>query len=121
MGLRPTLAALGRCSSLLLLAGALLTVACKRKAEPEATTPAQALSVEFTGNPFKGVQLYVAPYNNADQARRRLETENPGEALLVAKIAETPQARWLGEWSGENALETESRRWKAKGAESMSF
>lgn len=53
------------------------------------------------GNPFKGVTFFVPPYTNADQTRRRLQTSNPEEAALIAKIADTPQARWLGDWSGE--------------------
>jgi endoglucanase len=53
------------------------------------------------GNPFEGVELFVPPYTNADQARRRLMREDPAEGELIAKIADTPQARWFGEWSGE--------------------
>lgn len=54
-----------------------------------------------TGNPFVGVRLFHPPFTNADQARRRLAHSDPAEAALLAKIADTPQARWLGEWSGE--------------------
>lgn len=71
-------------------------------------TPANEMSAEqpvplaeLTGNPFEGAELFVPPYTNADQARRRLQREAPAEAELIAKIADTPQARWFGEWSGD--------------------
>lgn len=63
--------------------------------------PASRELAPVVGNPFEGVSFYVPPYTNADQTRRRLQGINPGEAALIAKIADTPQARWLGEWSGE--------------------
>lgn len=53
------------------------------------------------GNPFVGVEFLVPPYTNADQARRRAERSDPAEAALLAKIADTPQARWFGGWSGD--------------------
>lgn len=52
-------------------------------------------------NPFAGAELFVVPYSNADQARRRAERENPAEARLLAKIADTPTAKWFGEWSSD--------------------
>ncbi len=58
---------------------------------------------EVTGNPFVDVDFFVPPYTNADQARRRLERTNPADAALIAKIADTPQGRWFGEWSGDIA------------------
>lgn len=79
----------------------LLTACIKKNQGGAAAVDSEPLSVEVTGNPFLGVQLYVATYTNADQARRRLERDNPAEAQLIAKIADTPQARWLGEWSGD--------------------
>lgn len=55
------------------------------------------------GNPFEGETLFVPPYTNADQARRKAQRDNPAEEALLAKIADTPQARWFGNWSGEIA------------------
>lgn len=92
-------------SGIVALCGALAcagAVSCK--GGQVASKPPAAASVEIApvaGNPFEGVSFFIPPYTNADQARRRLQTSNPGEAQLVAKIADTPQARWLGEWSGE--------------------
>ncbi len=79
----------------------LAAVGCKRG---ESVVKQPDVPVEIapvTGNPFAGIELFVPPYTNADQARRRLQSTNPEEARLIAKIADTPQARWLGEWSGE--------------------
>jgi endoglucanase len=56
-------------------------------------------AVRVEGNPFLGQEVFVAPYSNADQARRRLANSDPAAAALVAKIADTPQARWLGSWT----------------------
>lgn len=75
--------------------------ACK-KAQVEVNQPAAPDNIPpVVGNPFEGVAFFVPPYTNADQARRRLQNTNPAEAQLVAKIADTPQARWIGDWSGE--------------------
>ncbi len=82
---------------------AFLASACARAnsgpgAPAESSTPAMA---EVTGNPFEGAEFFIPPYTNADQARRRLEKSNAEEAAQIAKIADTPQARWFGEWSGD--------------------
>ncbi|MEO8177922.1 MAG: glycoside hydrolase family 6 protein [Deltaproteobacteria bacterium] len=53
------------------------------------------------GSPFAGIPIYRAPYSNAENAQRRLEKTNPGDAALVAKIAAQPQASWYGGWSGD--------------------
>lgn len=81
------------------------TSACKKKLTGSpGETPAPAdFDVEVRGNPFEGVGIFLPAYTNADQARRRIANENPAEAALLSKIADTPQARWLGEWSGDVA------------------
>lgn len=86
------------------LAASFLLTACGAPTPAEATTAVEERAAplpEVSGNPFAGVELFYPAYTNADQARRRLEQTNPTEAALIAKIADTPQARWLGEWSGE--------------------
>lgn len=88
------------------LVGALATsTACKKKDTGDDGTMATRadFEIEVKGNPFEGVAIYLPEYTNADQARRRIRDENPGEAALVSKIADTPQARWLGDWSGDVA------------------
>jgi len=80
----------------------LLVLGCRKKSDGSSEPrPVGPLSVAVRGNPFLDVDLYVAPYSNADQARRRVADDNPAEAALIGKIADTPQARWLGEWSGD--------------------
>jgi endoglucanase len=68
-------------------------------ASPEASREAQPSIERTSGNPFAGLEVFIAPYSNADQARRNLEKTDPEQARLIAKIADTPQARWLGSWS----------------------
>jgi endoglucanase len=79
--------------------------ACSSSHPGQANTPAQTPSetpmARVTGNPFAGAQFLVAPYTNADQERKRLEREHSPDAAFLAKIADTPQARWFGEWSGD--------------------
>lgn len=79
--------------------------ACKKKhsGEAEAAAAPRDFEIEVKGNPFEGVSIYLPEYTNADQARRRIQRDNPAEAALLSKIADTPQARWLGEWSGDVA------------------
>lgn len=79
--------------------GLVLTHGCKSQTEVKHVADEPVARV--TGNPFEGAQFFVPPYTNADQARRRLVGVNPQEASLIAKIADTPSARWIGEWSGE--------------------
>ncbi len=74
---------------------------CKRGQSVVEKPEVSVETAPVTGNPFVGIQFFVPPYTNADQARRRLQATNPQEAQLIAKIADTPQARWLGDWSGE--------------------
>ncbi len=86
-------------SGLLVALGA---VGCKRgQVSSKAPERPVAEIAPVVGNPFQGATFFVPPYTNADQARRRLQASNPAEADLIAKIADTPQGRWLGEWSGE--------------------
>lgn len=68
----------------------------KANSSSQAQTPDEAV-----GNPFAGADLFVVSYTHADQARRRAERENAEEARLLAKIADTPQAKWFGEWSSD--------------------
>lgn len=56
-------------------------------------------AAHLPGNPFAGVDLYVDPDTKAAEVARELRTRDPAAAALVARIAEQPQARWLGDWS----------------------
>lgn len=68
--------------------------ACGRP-PPSAAEPVAAPG----GNPFAGVQIYRAPYSNAENAQRQLQRERPDDAALIAKIAAQPQASWFGGWN----------------------
>lgn len=95
----------GRCFATLFVAGCVATTwfGCggPSPTASDASQAAPAPMPSVTGNPFAGVELFWPPYTNSDQAKRRLEKTNPSEAQLIAKIADTPQAKWFGEWSGE--------------------
>jgi endoglucanase len=54
-----------------------------------------------SGNPFVGINVYRAPYSNAENAQKQTEKTNPAEAALIAKIASKPQASWYGSWSAD--------------------
>lgn len=70
-------------------------------ASSAASAPAAAPELVPGSNPFAGVELYRAPYSNAENAQHRLEKSSPADAALVAKIAAQPQASWFGSWSGD--------------------
>lgn len=103
-----------------------LVVACGKPAarapasEGEAAGAASDSSgaARVEGNPFLGQEVFVPTYSNADQARRRLERTDPAQAALIAKIADTPQARWFGEWTpnvrvvADNYVKAASKRGK---------
>jgi len=85
----------------------LLALACGR---PQPGTPASATLSEASStvsstvsadNPFAGIEIYRAPYSNAENSQKQLEREKPSEAALVAKVAAQPQASWYGGWSGD--------------------
>ncbi len=83
---------------------ALLLVLCSGCGKPSVRAGTQAstrvsAADPVTGNPLQGVAGFVAPDGYADQARKRLEKESPGEAALLAKIADKPQGVWFGGWS----------------------
>lgn len=53
-----------------------------------------------TGNPLKGVKLWVDPETNAALRANALEKTQPEVAKAFReKIAKYPQAQWLGEWN----------------------
>lgn len=76
-------------------------VACGGAANSSAKSPAAASapSAPVSGNPFVGIEGYIAPYGFAEQAHKRLVQEKSADAPLVAKIAIHPQGRWFGGWS----------------------
>jgi endoglucanase len=54
-----------------------------------------------SGNPFEGRHLWVDPDGPAAQvARSHRAAGRDADAALMDKIAETPTALWLGDWTG---------------------
>lgn len=105
------MASIGLMRPLVLLAFSLVLIlnGCGRgSGSGPVAAPSEPLS-PVQGNPFVGVQLFIPPYTNADQARRALQKQNSPDAPLIAKIADTPQARWYGGWSGD--VETAARNY----------
>src|SRR5688500_13228076 len=49
-------------------------------------------------NPVAGKRLYVDPNSNAKRQAETLRRSRPQDAELVARIANQPVARWLGDW-----------------------
>lgn len=54
--------------------------------------------VETSPNPLRGLRLYVDPGSQAALQVSRWASTRPNDAALVARIAEQPQAVWLGGW-----------------------
>jgi endoglucanase len=52
-----------------------------------------------TANPLKGAKLFVDPESNAMGKARSLRKKDPEKAALLDKIANQPQALWMGEWN----------------------
>jgi endoglucanase len=55
------------------------------------------------GNPFRGARLYVDPESAAARQVRDWRDNRPHDARLVKKIADQPEADWLGEWYADPA------------------
>jgi endoglucanase len=61
-------------------------------------------TVPLKANPFSGVSMYIDPELPAIAAERSLRSAgNDADADLMKKIATSPQADWIGGWSGEPA------------------
>jgi endoglucanase len=52
-----------------------------------------------TANPLKGAKLFVDPESNAMGKARYFRKKDPEKAALLDKIANQPQALWMGEWN----------------------
>jgi endoglucanase len=52
-------------------------------------------------NPFVGAKWYIDPNSNAKRQADAWRSSRPADAAQIDKIANQPQADWLGEWSGE--------------------
>ncbi len=52
-----------------------------------------------TGNPFKGMKLWVDPDSLSALTARSLRKKEPEKAKVLDKIADQPQALWVGDWN----------------------
>jgi endoglucanase len=66
------------------------------------------------GNPFKSMKLWVDPESLSMQAASSLRTKEPEKAKLLDKIAQQPQALWVGHWNRDVERYVESIIGKAK-------
>jgi endoglucanase len=51
------------------------------------------------GNPFKNMKLWVDPDSLAMLTANRLRKSEPDKAKILDKIAQQPQALWVGDWN----------------------
>jgi endoglucanase len=70
-----------------------------------AATSASALS----GNPFAGVKFFVDPNSSARRQANTWRSSRPADAQQMEKLAQSPQANWMGEWSGDIQAAARSR------------
>ena len=52
-------------------------------------------------NPIAGVSFWVNPYSNAQKTADSWRATRPADAAQMDKIAQTAQAKWFGNWSGD--------------------
>jgi endoglucanase len=68
-------------------------------------TPAQPAPTEApkppkaTENPFKGMKLWVDPESLAMLTANSLRKKDPEKAKILDRIAQQPQALWVGDWN----------------------
>jgi endoglucanase len=59
-------------------------------------------------NPVAGKRLFVDPNSNAQRQAETMRRSRPQDAELVARIANTPTARWLGDWTRDVRREVDA-------------
>ncbi len=67
-----------------------------------------------TGNPFKGMKLWVDPESLSMLTATSLRTKEPEKAKILDKIAQQPQALWVGDWNKDVKRYIEDITGKAK-------
>jgi endoglucanase len=64
-----------------------------------------AVPAAEAANPFGGARLWVDPGSNAAADAARLRHSDPVAARLLRRIADRPQAIWLGDWTRDPRAE----------------
>lgn len=73
------------------------------------TVVVRALSADMQArNPFSGKRLYVDPASPARKQVAEWQRSRPQDAALMRKIADQPQAIWLGDWNRDIRRETDA-------------
>jgi endoglucanase len=123
-----------------LLAGATLLAACGGEGTPLANNPSGSSAKpkaagsgdpgedfpitdpsqppKASGNPLTGMKLWVDPNSNAMLRANSIRAKEPEKAAILDKIANEPQALWLGEWNSNiyRTVEHNIEQAKAEGA-----
>lgn len=69
------------------------------KPDPNAPITEPPVPSPVTANPLVGAKLFVDPQSNAMLRANSLRQSDPATAALLDKIAQQPQALWMGEWN----------------------
>jgi endoglucanase len=59
-------------------------------------------------NPVAGKRLYIDPNSTAKRQAETLRRSRPQDAALLARIADQPVARWLGDWVSDIRREVDN-------------
>jgi endoglucanase len=105
-----SLALFAACSSLVACGGSQLKAGAASSDSRSPSTPADASAAEpppteapkpprAEGNPFKGMKLWVDPDSLAMLTASSLRETDPAKAKILDKIAQQPQALWVGHWN----------------------
>jgi endoglucanase len=62
-------------------------------------TPVQEVTQAVAGNPLSGMKFFVNPNSNAKRTADEWRTSRPNDAFQMDKIANSPEAIWLGGWN----------------------
>jgi len=98
---------------------ALQASASSAVASPTEPTPALAyeqVEMRSEGNPLSGLNFYVQKYTPAQRQADEWRTSRPADAQKMDMLAQTPNAKWLGGWSG-NVQETVEKAMSAAKAQ----
>ena len=66
------------------------------EANPSTSPP--TTKVPGTSNPFTGARLYVDSSTSSMREFNQWRSTRPADAMEIGKIANTPQAIWIGDW-----------------------
>ena len=67
-------------------------------------------------NPFRGKRLYVDPANPAMKQAQQWRRSRPQDAALMRRIADQPQAIWIGDWMRDVRREVNALMGRTGGA-----